>query len=126
MRWPNPIDLFGRRWRGRMTNNTKVLDNRKLMNRREHVTFGVRSSLMYEALQINKIPRKIRLNIIKSNIVPALPDQPQNINNNCNNKITHLRAPSSTTQAEKGTKALFVTTYDLFFFKPLGFFFIFF
>jgi hypothetical protein len=91
IRWLNPIDLLDRRWKGRMTNNTKMLDNRKLMNRQEHVTFGMRSSLMYEALQINKIPRKIGLNIIKSNMVPAFPDQPHNINNSCNNKNTHLR-----------------------------------
>jgi hypothetical protein len=88
-----------------MTSNTKMLDNRKLMYIREHVTFGVGSGLVNEALQVIEITRKIGRNIIKSNIVPALPDQPQNINNSCNNKITHLRDPSSTTHDEKGTKA---------------------
>jgi hypothetical protein len=41
----------------------------------------VGSGLIDETLQIDEITRKIGQNIIESNIVPALPDQPNNINN---------------------------------------------
>jgi hypothetical protein len=68
------------------------------------VPFGVRSGLVNEALQVDKIPRKRGLNIIKPNIIPASPNQPQNVNDSCNNKITHLGTPSSATHVKKSIK----------------------
>jgi hypothetical protein len=38
------------------------------------MTFGMGGGLINKAFQVNKIPRKVGLNVVESYIVPALPD----------------------------------------------------
>jgi len=49
------------------------------------VTFGMMNFMMNKDFDINKIMAKIGKNIIKYDIVPAFPNQPQNIDNSIYN-----------------------------------------